>query len=110
MDRLIEALAEPWARWWSSQNVTAALAFWAAGVLGYLTRNPASSHCGSGEQGTWCRIQHAGALGAGLAVVLSAALVAGSALLVAAFSPWLIRLLSLASELRRWTRAGHRAR
>lgn len=94
MDKLVEALAEPWVRWWGSQNMGAAVAFWAAGLLAFLVRHPVSFRCATASPGAWCRIHQAGAFGTVLAVVLAAAVVAGSAVFVAALAPWLIRVLA----------------
>lgn len=94
MGGLIEALAEPWARWWGSQNMGAAVAFWTVGLIAFLTRHPFSFHCAPASDGAWCRIHQAGGFGTGLVVVAAAAAVAGSAILVAALTPWLIRVLA----------------
>lgn len=94
MDSLVKALAEPWARWWGSQNIGAALAFWAAGLLAWAARRPGGLRCARASHDTWCQIQQAGTAGTVVAVVAAAAVVAGSALLVGALAPWLIRFLS----------------
>lgn len=94
MDGLVAALAEPWSRWWGSQNMGAAVAFWAAGLIAFLIGHPVSFRCAPASGGAWCRIHEAGAFGTGLTVVAAAAAVAGSAVLVAALTPWLIRVLA----------------
>jgi hypothetical protein len=94
VDTLVEALAGPWARWWGSQSVGAAVAFWGVGLLAFLTWHPVRFRCAAADTGAWCRVHQTGAFGTGLALVLAAAVVAGSAVLVAALAPWLIRVLA----------------
>jgi hypothetical protein len=97
VDQFVAALAEPWARRWAAQIAGSALAFWAVGLVIFVSRLPAGGFtCPAHHaQGTlWCRIQQAGALGIGAAAVTVLAVVIGSALIVAALSARLVDVLA----------------